>query len=235
MTIALPPQVRHVRLWPEASRKYPLWQASLRKIFLLAAVALFIRTFIIEPSVVPTSSMEGTILVGDHLLLNKWLYGPRIPFTRWHFPVLKKPQRGEIIVFHYPRDPSLRFVKRVVAVGGDKVEIRNGTVYVNNIAANEPYAVHAGDVHSPVENMAARVMRPDQLFVLGDNRDNSEDSRFWGPVPLANVIAEPVMIFWSYDAPSAAWMAEDHRISFYASIAENLFSHTRWNRTAILL
>jgi len=224
-----------VRLWPEASRINPLWRASLRKILLLAAAALFIRTFIVEPSVVPTSSMEGTILVGDHLLLNKWLYGPRIPFTGWRLPVLKKPQRGEIIVFQYPRDPSLRFVKRVVAVGGDKVESRDGTVYVNDIAANEPYAVHAGDRRSPVENMAARVMRTDQLFVLGDNRDNSEDSRFWGPLPLGNVIAEPVMIFWSYDAPSAAWMAEDHRLSFYASIAGNLFSHTRWNRTAILL
>jgi len=224
-----------VRLWPEASRKQPLLWVSLRKLVLLAVVALLIRTFIIEPSVVPTSSMEGTILVGDHLLLNKWLYGPRIPFTSWRLPVLMKPQRGEIIVFQYPRDPNLRFVKRVVAVGGDKVEIRNGTVYVNNIAATEPYAVHAGDMHSPVENMASRVMRPDQLFVLGDNRDNSEDSRFWGPLPLANVIAEPVMIFWSYDAPTAAWMAEDHRLSFYASIAGNLFSHTRWNRTAILL
>ena len=224
-----------MRLWPEASRTNPLWRSSARKLLVLAAAALFIRTFIIEPSVVPTSSMEGTILVGDHLLLNKWLYGPRIPFTNWRLPVLKKPQRGEIVVFKYPRDPELRFVKRVVAVGGDKVEIHNGTVFVNSLAVLEPYAVHHGDARSPVENMAARVLRPDQLFVLGDNRDNSEDSRFWGPLPLANVVAEPVMVFWSYDAPTAAWLAEDHRLSFYASIAGNLFSHTRWNRTAILL
>jgi signal peptidase I len=224
-----------VRLWPEASRTNPLWRVSARKLLVLAAAALFIRTFIIEPSVVPTSSMEGTILVGDHLLLNKWLYGPRIPFTDWRLPVLKKPQRGEIVVFKYPRDLELRFVKRVVAVGGDKVEIRNGTVFVNSAAVLEPYAVHHGDPRSPVENMAARVLRPDQLFVLGDNRDNSEDSRFWGPLPLTNVVAEPVMVFWSYDAPTAAWLAEDHRLSFYASIAGNLFSHTRWNRTATLL
>jgi signal peptidase I len=224
-----------VRLWPEPSRTTLLWRVSARKLLLLAAAALFIRTFIIEPSVVPTSSMEGTILVGDHLLLNKWLYGPRIPFTTWRLPVLKKVQRGEIVVFQYPRDPQLRFVKRVVAVGGDKVEIRNGTVYVNNLAVLEPYAVHHGDSRSSVENMAPRIMRSDQLFVLGDNRDNSEDSRFWGPLPLANVIAEPVMVFWSYDAPTAAWLAEDHRLSFYTSIAGNLFSHTRWKRTAILL
>ena len=224
-----------MRLWPEASRTRPLLRSTLRRLLFLAATAFFIRTFIVEPSVVPTSSMEGTILVGDHLLLNKWMYGPRIPFTHWRLPVLKKPERGEIIVFRYPRDPRMRFVKRVVAVGGDKVEIRNGTVYVNDAPVHEPYAIHAGDVHSPVENMRARVMNPDQLFVLGDNRDNSEDSRFWGPVPLANVIAEPVMIFWSYDAPSTAWLSDDHRLSFYASIAGNLFSHTRWNRTAILL
>lgn len=202
---------------------------------MLAAASLFIRTFIMEPSIVPTASMEGTILVGDHLLLNKWLYGPRIPFTSWRLPVLKKVQRGEIVVFKYPRDPELRFVKRVVAVGGDKVEIHNGTVYVNSLAVLEPYAVHHGDPRSRVENMGPLIMRPDQLFVLGDNRDNSEDSRFWGPLPMANVVAEPVMIFWSYDAPSAAWLSEDHRFSFYASIAGNLFSHTRWNRTAILL
>jgi len=224
-----------VRLWPEASRTYPLWRASSRKLLVLTAAALFIRTFIIEPSVVPTSSMEGTILVGDHLLLNKWLYGPRIPLTTWRLPRLKKVQRGEIVVFQYPRDANLRFVKRVVAVGGDKVEIRNGTVYVNSLAVVEPYAVHHGDPRSRVENMAPLILPADQLFVLGDNRDNSEDSRFWGPLPLANVIAEPVMVFWSYDAPTAAWLSEDHRLSFYASIAGNLFSHTRSNRTAILL
>jgi len=224
-----------VRLWPEASRTNPLWRASLRKLLVLAAAALFIRTFIIEPSVVPTSSMEGTILVGDHLLLNKWLYGPSVPFTNLRLPTLKRVQRGEIVVFQYPRDPQLRFVKRVVAVGGDKVEIRSGTVYVNSLAVVEPYAVHHGDPRSAVENMSARILQPDQLFVLGDNRDNSEDSRFWGPLPLVNVIAEPVMVFWSYDAPTAAWLSEDHRLSFYASIAGNLSSHTRWNRTAILL
>ena len=224
-----------MRLWPEASRTNPLWRVSARKLLVLAAAALFIRTFIIEPSVVPTSSMEGTILVGDHLLLNKWLYGPRIPLTSWRLPVLKRVQRGEIVVFQYPRDPELRFVKRVVAVGGDKVEIRNGTVFVNSLAVLEPYAVHHGDPRSPVENMPPRVLRSDQLFVLGDNRDNSEDSRFWGPLPLANVLAEPVMVFWSSDAPTAAWLSDDHRLSFYSSIAGNLFSHTRWNRTAILL
>lgn len=224
-----------MQLWPRAFRGDGQWRVFSRRIVLLAAGAIFIRTFICEPSIVPTSSMEGTILVGDHLLLNKWMYGPQIPFTHWRFPVLKKPQRGEIVIFRYPRDPRIRFVKRAVAVGGDKVEIRGGTVFVNNVAANEPYAVHSGDSHSPVENMAARVMRPDELFVLGDNRDNSEDSRFWGPLPVANVIAEPVMIFWSYDAPTAAWLADDHRLSFWASVAENMISHTRWNRTAILL
>jgi signal peptidase I len=186
--------------------------------------------------------MEGTILVGDHLLLNKFAYGPEIPLLGWHLPRLRTPQRGAIIAFHYPKDPSLTFLKRVIAVGGDTVEIRDSIVYVNGIPQREPYAVHkhaayfaAASIHH--DDMPLRHVPAGELFVLGDNRDNSDDSRFWGTVPVGNVVGEPLMIVWSYDAPSAAWLNErpGAQLRLYASIAVGFFAHTRWSRTATLL
>ena len=207
----------------------------LRRALYLAAFALLLRTFVVEPTVVPTSSMEGTILVGDHLLLDKALYGPQVPFTSWRLPRLKSVRRGDVVVFRYPKDLNQLFVKRVVAVGGDEIAITDGVVMVNGSPVREPYAVHTVAVSSRMENMLPRRLTKGELFVLGDNRDNSEDSRFWGPLPERNVVAEPLMVFWSFDAPSAAWLDEQHRLRLLGSIAGNFFTHTRWGRTATLL
>lgn len=216
-------------LWP--------WRLSRRRLIVLAAIVLGMRIFVGEASVVPTASMEGTILVGDHLFMDKLLYGPEIPLVHWRMPVLKRVHRGDIIVFRYPKDPSETFLKRVTALGGDQLQIRNGVLYVNSQAVQEPYAVHHAPVHSPVESWGPTVVPEGQLFVMGDNRDNSSDSRDWGFVPMNNVIGEPLFVYWSYDAPTSRWLDENprHRISFYASIAGNFFSNTRWNRTGMLL
>jgi signal peptidase I len=213
------------------------WHISRRRLASLAALVLGIRIFIGEASVVPTASMEGTILVGDHLFMEKLLYGPEIPLVHWRLPMLKKIGRGEIVVFRYPKDPSETFLKRVTAVGGDRLEIRSGILYVNSTPVSEPYAVHHAPLHSPQESWGPTVVPEGKLFVMGDNRDNSSDSRDWGFVPVHNVIGEPLFVYWSYDAPTARWLDENpaHRISFYASIAENFLSHTRWNRTGMLL
>jgi signal peptidase I len=215
----------------------PRYRRILRRVFLLVLVAFLIRTFIGEAALVPTSSMEGTILVGDHLLLNKFAYGPEIPYFGWHLPRLRTPQRGAIIAFHYPKDPSLTFLKRVVAVGGDTVEIKDSVVFVNGIPQFEPYAVHKHPVWLRHDDMSARHVPAGELFVLGDNRDNSDDSRFWGTVPVGNVVGEPLMIVWSYDAPSSEWLDEQPgaQIKLYASIAVGFFAHTRWSRTGTLL
>lgn len=208
------------------------------RVFRIVLIALIIRTFVGEAAVVPTSSMEGTILVGDHLLLNKLTYGPELPIVGWKLPALKTVKRGNIIAFHYPRDPKLHFLKRVAAVGGDMVEIRDDILYINAIPVREPWA-RFNSQHSPrqPENMTARLVPAGQLFVLGDNRDNSDDSRYWGTVPTTNVTGEPLMIFWSYDAPTAKWLDTDprHQMSFYASIATNIFQGTRWSRTGTIL
>ena len=210
---------------------------SLRRLIVLACIVLGVRIFVGEASVVPTASMEGTILVGDHLFMDKLLYGPEIPLLHWRLPVIKKIHRGDIIVFRYPKDPSETFLKRVAAVGGDSLEIRNGVLYVNSLPVAEPYAVHNLPVHSPQESWGPTLVPEGRLFVMGDNRDNSSDSRDWGFVPVSNVIGEPMFVYWSYDAPTSRWLDENlgHRISFYASIAGNFFSHTRWNRTGTLL
>lgn len=198
----------------------------------MALVVLGVRIFIGEASVVPTGSMEGTILVGDHLFMEKLLYGPEIPLVHWRLPALRTVHRGDIVVFRYPKDPQETYLKRVAAVGGDRLEMRDGVLFINSRAISEPYAVHHSPVHSRYEQVAPMVVPKGELFVLGDNRDNSSDSRDWGFVPVENVIGEPLFVYWSYDAPSSRWLDEDfeHRIAFYASIAGNFFSHTRWSR-----
>jgi signal peptidase I len=217
--------------------KWRSWRFSTRRLIFLGAIVLGVRIFVGEASVVPTASMEGTILVGDHLFMDKLLYGPEIPLVHWRLPALKTIHRGDIIVFRYPKDPSETFLKRVTAMGGDRLEIRDGVLYVNLQPVQEPYAVHHAPVHSPEESWGPTVVPEGKLFVMGDNRDNSSDSRDWGFVPVSNVIGEPLFVYWSYDAPTSRWLDENmgHRISFYASIAGNFFSHTRWNRTGMLL
>jgi signal peptidase I len=171
--------------------------------------------------------MENTILVGDHYLLFKLPYGPKVPFTHMHLPRLRTTKRGEIVAFRSPSDPQIAFVKRIVAVGGDVIEIHGGIAYLNGQPLKEPYARwrsngEMGPLRVPVG----------QLFMLGDNRNQSEDSRYWGPIPEENVIGEPLLIFWSYDAPSREWLDHNllHQVRFYSSVAANFFGHTRWNR-----
>lgn len=221
----------------EDKREPGALRRSTRHLLVLALIVLGVRIFIGEASVVPTGSMEKTILVGDHLFMDKLLYGPEIPLLHWRLPMLKTIHRGDIIVFRYPKNPEEAFLKRVAAVGGDRVEIRDGVLYVNSRAVKEPYAVHRMPPHSAMEQMAPLEVPQGDLFVMGDNRDNSSDSRDWGFVPLQNVMGEPLFVYWSYDAPSSRWLDENplHRISFYASIAENFFARTRWNRTGRVL
>ena len=222
---------------PVAPPARSFWRRSTGRLIVMALIVLGVRIFIGEASVVPTGSMEGTILIGDHLFMDKLLYGPEIPLLGWRLPMLKTIHRGDIIVFRYPKDPSEAYLKRVAGVGGDRLEIRDGVLYVNSNAVLEPYAVYHGPRTSRYEQMAPIVVPPGMLFVLGDNRDNSSDSREWGYVPLENVIGEPMFVYWSYDAPTSRWLDEnlEDRLAFYATIPIHFFSHTRWSRTGTWL
>jgi signal peptidase I len=222
---------------PSGEPARPFWRRGTGRLVIAVAVLLALRAFVGEASVVPTGSMEKTILVGDHLFLNKLLYGPEVPLLNWRLPMLKTIRRGEIIVFRYPRNPEEAFLKRVTAVGGDRVELRDGVVYVNSQPLDEPYAVHRAPLRSTWEEMGPVSVPEGNLFVMGDNRDNSSDSREWGFVPVRNVIGEPLFVYWSYDAPTSRWLDQDmtHEVRFCASIASNFFTRTRWSRTGMLL
>jgi signal peptidase I len=194
-------------------------------------------SFVLEIGMVPTPSMEKTVMVGDHLLLLKLPYGPKIPFIGCRLPQWRAPKPGEIVAFRSPVDSSEIYLKRVIATAGDVVQIQHGILYVNGVPMPEDYArVRASRRWSWQENIPAQRVPAKSLFVLGDNRDNSEDSRYWGPVPVANVIGEPVVVFWSYDAPSSAWLDPSllHQVRLYASALGHV-TQTRWRRTGLLL
>src|SRR5690242_13338484 len=155
------------------SRRQERARAIALKIFRALVIVLLVRTFIGEASVVPTGSMENTILIGDHLFWDKALYGPEIPFTHWRLPALRHAHRGDLIAFRFPLDPRQIFLKRVVATGGDVVALRDGVLLVNGSQVPESYAVHQGpyDRDARFEQMPPRSVPKGELFVLGDNRE----------------------------------------------------------------
>ncbi len=249
---------------PPAKPKGEGVKETARSLAIVLISVLFIRTFVAEATVIPTGSMEQTILIGDHVFLNKCLYGPRLPFTSLRFPAIRSVQRGEIVAFHYPRNPSVLSVKRAIGMGGDLVKIDERKVYLNGKLLDEPYAhfqyssviplrdnfppavsqidtlpaawgldpAWAREMARYIEKDGMRVP-PGYLFVMGDNRDNSQDSRFWGFVPVEAVVGEPLFVYWSYDAPTQDWTPDS--IEEFAraklSIVWNFLSKTRWSRT----
>ncbi|HCC69215.1 MAG TPA: signal peptidase I [Nitrospiraceae bacterium] len=171
-------------------------------IIIALLLALLIRTFVIQAFKIPSGSMLPTLTIGDHLLTNKFIYGIRIPFVSGRFLVFKEPQRGDIIVFEYAEDPKRDFIKRVVAVGGDKIEIKNKMVYVNDKPINEPYVIHKdrGIEMGTRDNLNRRIVPEGKFFVMGDNRDQSHDSRFWGYVDFNSIKGKAFIIYWSWDS-----------------------------------
>jgi signal peptidase I len=171
--------------------------------FVVAVVlAIIIRALFVQAFKIPSSSMEPTLLVGDHILVNKLIYGIRIPFTDKRWPEIVQPRRGDVIVFIYPEDRTKDFIKRVVGIAGDNIEIHNKQVILNGQAVTNPHAyfghnqVYSGDAN-PRDNMKPLTVPPGHLFVMGDNRDFSHDSRFWGFVPVEDVKGEAFLIYYS--------------------------------------
>jgi len=172
-------------------------------------IALVIRTFVIQAFKIPSGSMIPTLLVGDHILVNKFLLGTPvdIPFTNitlFRMPGLRKAQRGDVIVFKYPEDPKRDFIKRVIGVGGDVVMAKDKNVYVNDRKLIEPYTQHVDEEIKPGQfdkrdNFGPVVVPKGGVFVMGDNRDQSYDSRFWGFVPDSEIKGKAVIIYWSWD------------------------------------
>lgn len=185
------------------SKKRLLWE-YVEAIITALILALIIRAYIIQAFKIPSGSMIPTLLIGDHILVNKFIYGTEIPFTDKKFLILRSPEKSDIIVFKYPENPKKDFIKRVVATGGDVIEERNKILYVNGKALIEPYAQHFDrsirfGENDPRDNFGPVVVPKDKLFVMGDNRDQSYDSRYWGFVDRKDIRGKALMIYWSWD------------------------------------
>jgi signal peptidase I len=185
-------------------KKKSVLRENVEAILVAIVLALFIRTFIVQAFKIPSGSMKETLLVGDHILVNKFIYGVKLPFLDTTIIPLKEPKRGDIIVFKFPEDPSKDFIKRVIAVGGDTVLIRDKKVYVNGKPTNYEQAQYT-DMNifprqiQPRDNYGPKTVPESSLFVMGDNRDQSYDSRYWGVVDLNAVKGKAFIIYWSWD------------------------------------
>jgi signal peptidase I len=218
---------------------------------------LFGTTTLVQAFVIPTGSMEDTLLIGDHLLVDKLAYAPPGAVSRNLLPY-SPVKRGDIIVFRYPVDISQTFVKRVIAISGDRIRIENKQVYVNGGPLEEPYKDHKEDyidsyrdnfpgqpnVHlyeSALEMLQEHVQNgevvvpPNHYFALGDNRDRSLDSRYWGFIPREHIIGKPLIIYWSYDAPTEALAGPNISMDHFLDLIQNFFTKTRWRRTFQLI
>ena len=221
---------------------------------------LFGTTTLVQAFVIPTGSMEDTLLIGDHLLVDKLAYAPKGSFSKFILPY-EDPKDGDIIVFRYPVDISQTFVKRVVGSPGDHIKIIDQQVYRNGKKLTEPYVVHKNPYPDSFrdnfpnseanftlldrgrEMLATNVVNgevvvpSDSFFAMGDNRDNSLDSRYWGFVPRGNIIGKPLIIYWSYNATTESLASShvDTLLSHFVDLGEHFFTKTRWDRTFRLI
>jgi signal peptidase I len=212
----------------------------LESVVVAVILALFIRTFVVQAFKIPTGSMQPNLLIGDHLLVNKVIYSPSALPLEDRILAKKPIARGHVVVFKFPEDPTRDFIKRVIGLPGETVEIKDKTVYINGQALVEPYAhfeeppLRHDDPEYGLRNEGARdnwgpeVVPAGQLFVMGDNRDNSRDSRFWGFLPRDQVKGRALLVYWSYNASREEYA----RTGLVAWIKDTLsaFGKTRWDR-----
>jgi signal peptidase I len=241
-----------------AEKAHPPERSSIAEWVITVILLVFVMTSLVQSFVIPTISMEDTLLRGDHLLVDKLAYAPAGPVGKLVLPY-SDIKRGDIIVFRWPIDIRTNYVKRVIGIPGDRIRLVNKQVYLNGKPIREPYKFHKTSyidsyrdnfpgqpntkLADPAYVMLQRdvingelVVPPGLYFALGDNRDHSLDSRYWGFVPRANIIGKPVLIFWSYDAPTER-LADPNiiNIDHLKDLATNFFSKTRWDRTLKLV
>lgn len=192
--------------------KKGLVREYIEAILIAVILALFVRTFVVQAFKIPSGSMKPTLQVGDHILVNKFIFGVKLPFFDKTLIPVTNPKRGDVVVFKFPEDPEKDFIKRVIAIAGDVVEIRNKKIYLNNELMDDKYGVFTdprilpGNAR-PRDNMEPIKVPENALFVMGDNRDHSYDSRFWKFVDLSMVRGKAFIIYWSWDSelPGVRW------------------------------
>ena len=161
-------------------------------------LALFIRAFVVQAFKIPSGSMEPTLLVGDHILVNKFLYGVKLPFFQTTLIPISTPERGDIIVFIYPRDESKDYIKRVIGLPGDTIQTKGRQIFVNGRPFEDKYGHYDENARNPFPAYGPEVVPPAHYFVMGDNRFHSADSREWGFVPSGNIKGKAIIIYWSW-------------------------------------
>jgi signal peptidase I len=222
-------------------------------------ILLFGTSTIAQPFVIPTSSMHNTLLTGDHLIVDKLAYAPQGPVSKYLLPY-EDVKRGDIIVFRHPTLITVDYVKLVIGLPGDHIKLVNKQVFVNGKPLDEPYTIHLDNFMNYRDNFPAGepdyipdprmleranamlrenvvngelVVPPGSYFAMGDNRDNSLDSRYWGLVPRDNIMGKPLIIFWSYDAPTDD--LKDYNLHHLVDLGLHFFTKTRWDRTFKLI
>lgn len=185
-------------------KKKSVLKENIEAIIIALILAFFIRTFIVQAFKIPSGSMKETLQIGDHILVNKFIYGVKIPFLRTTLIDIKNPKRFDIVVFKFPEDPKKDFIKRVIGVEGDTVEIRNKKVYINNEQIDDIYGQYTDPYEFPAnsqprDNFGPVKVPAHSIFVMGDNRDHSYDSRWWGFVDLKALEGKAMIIYWSWD------------------------------------
>ncbi len=179
-------------------KKGPL-RDTIESLIVAFLIFLAIRTFAFQAFKIPSGSMENTLLPGDFLFIDKFAYGARLPLTNFRLPGFTHPKVGDIIVFQYPGDHSIDYIKRCVAVAGDVVQVKNKDLYVNGVERHEPFVVHLADGPTSGDNFGPYKVPPGDLFMMGDNRDNSADSRFWGPLDTHLIRGKAWFTYFSWD------------------------------------
>jgi signal peptidase I len=224
-----------------ASFKKSVVREYFESIVIAVILALFVRTWVVQAFKIPTGSMENNLLIGDHLLVNKFVFGPTpLAIGRAVLPV-RGVRRDDIVVFKYPDEPDRDFIKRVIGLPGDTVELRHKKVYINAQPHDEPYVHFLSPPSSEYQEVTSFDLRerfgpmtvpPDQYFVMGDNRDNSQDSRYWGCLPRSYIKGKALLIYWSYESGredylDAGFVASVKRLG---SVVAHFFTRTRWER-----
>jgi signal peptidase I len=219
-------------------------KSTLREYFesivIAVILALFVRTWVVQAFKIPTGSMENNLLIGDHLLVNKFVFGPAPTGVEQAVLPVRDIRRGDIVVFKYPDQPERDFIKRVIGLPGETIELRNKRVFVNGNPLDEPY-VHFLDPSQGSSEVTSFDVRErygpvtvpsEQYFVMGDNRDNSQDSRYWGFLPRHYIKGKALMIYWSYEAGSEDYADEGlgGTVKRTFSVVTNFFTRTRWDR-----
>ena len=212
---------------PKLSLRRRILRELLSWAWVLAAF-LFITGTIGQARVIPSGSMERTLLAGDHLLMSRLGYDAEVPFTGWHVRLWREPRRQQMIVFRAPLEGSPDYVKRVIGMPGDTLEVRGGVVWINGRLLEEPYR---NGPPNPAEHYGPIEVPPGHYFMMGDNRENSYDSRYWGFAPRSAIIGTPVVLYMSVEAPEEAWQPGQVRERAYAYLNALLHPHlVRWKR-----